>query len=63
MVEYIEHWAIYLKGTQFLVKTDCLSLVALEKLFAKYNATMVRQLNKLADYRFHLQHLPEPRSN
>ena len=58
MVESIEHWAIYLKGTQFLVKTDCLSLVALERLFAKSNATMVRRLNKLADYRFRLQHLP-----
>lgn len=57
MVEAIEHWAIYLKGTQFLVKTDCLSLVALEKLFAKTNATMIRRLNKLADYRFSLQHL------
>ena len=58
MVEAIEHWAIYLKGTEFLVKTDCLSLVALERLFAKSNATMIRRLNKLADYRFTLEHLP-----
>ena len=57
LVEAVEHWAIYLKSTEFLVRTDCLSLVALEKLFAKTNATMVRRLNKLADYRFRLQHL------
>lgn len=57
LVEAIEHWAIFLKGTEFLVKTDCLSLVALEKLFAKSNATMIRRLNKLADYTFSLQHL------
>lgn len=57
LVEALENWAIYLKSTEFLVRTDCLSLVALEKLFAKSNATMIRKLNRLAEFRFRLQHL------
>ena len=58
MVEAIEHFAIYLKSTRnFIVQTDCLSLLALEKLFAKANATMIRRLNKLMDYSFSLKHL------
>ena len=58
MVESIEHFAIYLKSTKnFVVQTDCLSLLALENLFAKSNATMIRRLNKLMDYSFSLKHL------
>ena len=57
LVEALENWAIYLKSTEFLVRTDCLSLVALERLFAKSNATMIRKLNRLAEFRFRLQHL------
>ena len=57
MVEAIEHWAIYLKGTKFHVKTDCLSLVELEKLFQKSNAAMIRRLIKLSEYQFTLEHV------
>ena len=57
LVASIEHWAIYLKGTRFRVRTDCLSLVELEKLFLKTNATMIRRLNKLVEYQFTLEHL------
>ena len=57
LVEALENWAIYLKSTKFLVRTDCLSLTALENLFAKSNATMIRKLNKLAAYQFRIQHL------
>ena len=57
LVETLQHFALYLKGTRFLVKTDCLSLLSLEKLFAKANSTMIRRLNKLADFRFELEHL------
>ena len=57
LVETLLHWALYLKGVRFLVKTDCLSLLSLERLFAKSDATMIRRLNKLADFRFSLQHI------
>ena len=57
MVEAIEHWAIYLKGTKFHVKTDCLSLVELEKLFQKSNAAMIRRLIRLSEYQFTLEHV------
>ena len=58
LVESLLHFALYLKGpTIFKIKTDCLSLLSLEKLFAKGNATMIRRLNKLADFRFELEHL------
>ena len=57
MVEAIEHWAIYLKGTKFHVKTNCLSLVELEKLFQKSNAAMIRRLIKLSEYQFTLEHV------
>ena len=36
--------------------TDCLSLLSLENLFAKANSTMIRRLDKLADFRFRLEH-------
>ena len=54
MVEAIQHWAIYLKGTKFHVKTDCLSL---EKLFQKSNAAMIRRLIELSEYQFTLEHV------
>jgi hypothetical protein len=58
MVAAIEHFAIYLKGTKtFVLRTGCLSLLSLEKLFAKSNATMIRKLNKLMDYQFTLKHV------
>ena len=57
LVETLLHFSIYLKGTKFLVKTDCLSLLSLEKMFLKDNATMVRRLNKIADFSFKLQHI------
>ena len=57
LVETLLHFSMYLRGTNFLVKTDCLSLLSLERLFAKANATMIRRLNKIADYQFRIQHL------
>ena len=57
LVETLLHFAIYLKGTRFLVRTDCLSLLSLEKMFLHGNATMIRRLNKIADFTFHLQHI------
>ena len=57
LVETLQHFELYLKGTSFLVRTDCLSLLSLEKLFAKANSTMIRRLNKLACFRFRLEHL------
>ena len=57
LVETLQHFALYLKGTRFLVKTDCLSLLSLENMFKDSNATMIRRLNKLADFTFDIQHI------
>ena len=57
LVETLQHFALYLKGTKFLVKTDCLSLLSLENMFMNGNATMIRRLNKLADFSFDIQHI------
>ena len=57
LVETLNHFALYLKGTKFLVKTDCLSLLSLEKMFLNGNATMIRRLNKIADFSFDIQHI------
>ena len=63
LVETLLHWGIYLRGTRFLVRTDCLSLLALESLFAKADSTMIRRLNKLADFQFDIQHLAGSANN
>ena len=57
LVESLLHFSLYLKGTKFLVKTDCLSLLSLETMFLKDNATMIRRLNKIAEFSFKLQHI------
>ena len=57
LVETLQHFALYLKGTRFLVKTDCLSLLSLENMFKDSNAAMIRRLNKLADFTFDIQHI------
>ena len=40
-----------------------LSLLSLETLFAKGNATMIRLLNQLADFQFDIQHLAGKANN
>ena len=58
MIETLQHFALYLKGTRFLLKTDCLSLLSLEKMFIQNgNATMIRRLNKIADFSFDIKHI------
>ena len=57
LVESLLHFSLYLKGTKFLVKTDCLSLLSLETMFLKDNATMIRRLNKIAEFSFDIQHI------
>ena len=58
MFNSIEHWRIFLKGSPlFHVVTDCVSLLNLETLFSKTNPTLVRKLQKLAEYNFVIQHM------
>ena len=57
LIETLLHWYIYLRGVKFLVKTDCLSLLSLERLFAKSDATMIRRLNKIIHFRFDIEHV------
>ena len=57
MFNAIEHWKIYLKGTKFTVITDCASLLNLSSIFAKADPTMIRKIQKLAQYRFSIQHI------
>ena len=58
MVEAIKHFDMYIRGTKFEVQTDCLSLLSLENLFAnETSATMLRRINKLAEYQFTIRHV------
>lgn len=57
LIETLCHFALYIKGGRFLVKTDCLSLLSLERMFLNSNATMIRRLNKIADFTFDIQHI------
>ena len=57
LVETLQHFVLYLKGTKFLVKTDCLSLQSLEKMFLNGNSTMIGRLNNIADFTFNINHI------
>ena len=49
MYQAIIHWAHFLRGCKFTVITDCQSLLSMDKIFAKTNATMHRKLQSLAN--------------
>ena len=53
----IKFWEPYLKGTTFVVKTDCLSLCRLDVIFAKNDATLRRKIQSLAQYSFKIVHI------
>lgn len=54
----LKHWSVFLKGVrQFKVITDCLSLCNLDTIFSKTNPTLVRRLQDLADFNFHIEHI------
>ena len=57
MLAAIEHWRVYLQGTVFTVITDCKSLLDFQTIFSNANAHQVRQLQRLAKYRFILKHI------
>ena len=53
----IKFWEPYLKGTNFAVKTDCLSLCNLDTIFRKNDAALRRKIQSLAEYSFKIGHL------
>ena len=57
MVNALEHWQLYLRGTTFTVVTDCLDLLNLDTIFLKINSTMYRKLQTLAKYNFVIRHI------
>ena len=57
MVNALEHWQLYLRGTTFTVVTDCLDLLNLDTIFLKNNSTMYRKLQTLAKYNFVIRHI------
>ena len=57
MLAAIENWRVYLQGTKFTVITDCISLLDFQTIFSNANAHQVRQLQRLAKYRFVLKHI------
>ena len=57
MLAAIEHWRVYLEGTHFTVVTDCKSLLDIGTLFSKASAHQVRQLQRLAKFRFEIEHI------
>ena len=54
----IKFWEPYLKGTNFHVNTDCLSICSLDTIFRKNDATLRRKIQSLAEYSFTIGHLP-----
>jgi hypothetical protein len=53
----VKFWEPYLKGTSFVVKTDCISLCRLDVIFSKNNPTLRRKIQSLADYSFRIEHI------
>ena len=54
----IKFWDPYLRGTDFSVKTDCLSICSLDTIFRKNDANLRRKVQALAHYSFSIEHLP-----
>ena len=57
LYQSIKNWAIFLRGCSFVLKTDCLSLLHLDTIFSKTNATVHRKLQFLADFDFTIEHI------
>ena len=55
----LDYWKIYLRGTKFVVITDCDSLMDIETIFGIDidSATMQRKLQKLQNYDFTIRHI------
>ena len=53
----VKFWDTYLKGTSFVVKTDCLSLCHLDTIFSKSNPALRRKIQSLAEFSFNIQHI------
>ena len=50
-------WKIYLKGTTFVVYTDCKSLLNMETIFSKGNDYMQRRIADLSGFKFTIKHV------
>ena len=57
MYHAIENWKAYLKGTLFVCKTDCESLLNIETIFSKGNPALRRKIQTLAEYDFRIEHI------
>ena len=57
MCRALDHWKVYLQGTEFKVITDCGNLLDLETIFGKNNPTLHRKIQRLANFIFTIQHI------
>ena len=57
MCRALDHWRVYLQGTEFKVITDCGNLLELETIFGKNNPTLHRKIQRLANFIFTIQHI------
>ena len=48
---------VYLRGTKFLVKTDCLSLLHRDSIWTSSDPSMIRKFEKLANLDFTIEHV------
>ena len=53
----LDYWKVYLRGTKFVVITDCDSLLDIETIFGKESAMMQRKCQVLSNYDFTLRHI------
>lgn len=57
MFHALEYWKIYLMGTKFKVRSDCASLLYLDRIFSEADPNMIRKFHKLAQYNFTIEHI------